>query len=113
VVEIVKKCIALHEQNAPHIIELAKQRVQTGRPIMRPMWYAAPEDAKSYKVGDQFMVGDNLVVAPVVIWGQRERTVYLPLGTWTDPHDKVYTGPAEFMKVPAPLEELLYFRRKI
>jgi len=113
VVEVAKKCIALHEQHASLLIELAKKRVQTGSPIVRPMWYAAPDDSKAYKVADQFMVGDNLVVAPVLVYGQRERAVYLPSGTWIDQHGKSYDGPVEIARVPAPLEELLYFKRKI
>ena len=57
------------------------------------------------------MVGNDILVAPVVELGQREREVFLPSGTWIDQHGKSYTGPS-VVKVLAPLEELPYFKRK-
>lgn len=57
------------------------------------------------------MLGDDLVSAPVLEKGQRERNVYLPTGTWVDQHGKEHKGPIE-IKVAAPLEELPWFKRK-
>jgi len=48
------------------------------------MWYEAAEDVRSYTIADQFMLGPNLVVAPVLEDGVRVRKVFLPDGMWVD-----------------------------
>lgn len=110
-VGLTKACLALHGEHVPTIVELAKRRLSTGAPIIRPLWYLSPDDAKTYAIADQFLLGDDILVAPVLTVGVRERPVYFPAGTWLDQHGKSYTGPAQFT-VSAPLEELPYFKRK-
>lgn len=51
-------------------------------PIARPMWWAAPHNADAHAIADQFMIGDDLVVAPVVHAGCASRDVWLPPGDW-------------------------------
>lgn len=109
-VNLTLKFINLHIEHAPTIVSLAK-KVPSGEPILRPMWYAAPEDSRSYRISDQFMLGQDILVAPVVVEKARERTVYFPPGNWIDQHGKVYSGPV-LSKVLAPLEELPYFKRR-
>ncbi|KAH9396789.1 hypothetical protein TYRP_003087 [Tyrophagus putrescentiae] len=87
-----------------------KRRVATGSPVLRPVWYNYPEEPKAYHIGDQFMLGENILVAPVTVEGQRERPVFIPPGSWVDQHGKTFKGPAE-VKVLAPLEELPYFKK--
>ena len=76
------------------------------------MWYAAPEDKDSFKVADQFMLGDDIIVAPVVEINQRQRSVYLPPGNWVDAHGRVHKGPS-VTRVAANLEDLPIFTRKV
>lgn len=109
-VNLTKKFVDLHVAHAPTLIALAK-KVPHGEPIIRPMWYAAPEDPKSFTIADQFMVGEDLMVAPVVEEKARQRSVYFPPGSWLDQHGKVYSG-SSLATVLAPLEELPYFTRK-
>mgnify|MGYP002649305392 CR=1 FL=1 len=110
-VNISKALLNLHAEHASVMIALAENRLKTGEPIIRPLWYAEPEDARAYRVNDQFLLGEDILVAPVVVRGQRERTVYFPRGTWIDQHGKEYSGQT-IVKVAAPLNELLYFKRK-
>jgi len=112
ILALTRKYLALHAEHADLLIELAKRRIRDGSPIIRPMWYQEPDNPATYEIDDQFMVGEDLVVAPVVEYGQRERDVYLPSGIWVDQHGNDYEGPGEF-KVAAPLEELPYFKRKV
>ena len=79
---------------------------------MRPLWYVSPDDAHTYSIRDQFALGNDLVVAPVLVQGQKERTVYLPQGNWVDQHGQSYSGPKQFT-ILTPLEELAYFKRKM
>lgn len=107
--QLTEKFIKLHLDHSDTIIELAKERIKTGSPLIRPMWYES-DDARAFTIGDQFMLGKSIVVAPVIKEAQRERNVFLPAGNWVDQHGKTFTGPNSF-KVLAPLEELPYFKK--
>lgn len=48
------------------------------------MWWIAPDDKETYNIDSQFMVGDRLMVAPILDPGARQRDIYLPEGTWRD-----------------------------
>ncbi len=110
-VRLVRAFVELHQEHSPTLVALARERLKTGAPVVRPLWYEEPENRATHQVADQFMVGEDLLVAPVLRAGQRERSVVLLAGTWVDQHGTAYTGPAT-IKVKAPLEELPYFRRR-
>ena len=66
-----------------YIYDLAKDVSKNGYPIIRPLWWIAPDDPEAITVNDQFLIGDDVMVAPVIVQGQRKREVYFPEGTWT------------------------------
>ncbi|MBN2290517.1 MAG: alpha-galactosidase, partial [Candidatus Glassbacteria bacterium] len=100
----------LHEQLGDYIYGLALQAAETGRPIARPLFFRNPEDEKTYGISDQFLLGDRLLVAPVLTRGARQRDVYLPAGLWKDFWSgEVYRGARELKAYPAPLEKLPVF----
>jgi alpha-glucosidase len=55
------------------------------------------------------MLGDDILVAPVVVEGAVIRDIYLPQGTWEAPDGTVHEGPLRLVDYPAPLEVLPYF----
>ena len=59
-------------------------------------------------IKDQFMMGDDLLVAPVIEKGAKTRKVVLPPGKWHADDGQVYNGPTE-IEVATPLEMLPYF----
>ena len=60
----------------------------------------------------EFLLGEDLLVAPVVEEGATDRDIYLPVGTWRDENSgKVFKGPTTLRKYPAPLDVLPYFER--
>jgi alpha-D-xyloside xylohydrolase len=78
---------------------------------MRPLFVDFPDDPEAWSVGDEFMLGPDLLVAPILSAGLRERLVYLPPGRWVD----AWTG-AEFMggatiSAAAPLDRIPVFLR--
>ena len=81
---ICKKALRLHERYGDLFIELAKEAVTSGAPIIRPLWWMNPEDSTSLSVDDEFMVGNVLLVAPVLEPRKKSRNVYLPRGRWKD-----------------------------
>jgi alpha-glucosidase (family GH31 glycosyl hydrolase) len=57
-----------------------------GTPVVRPMWYQFPKDNETYTLNEQFMIGESLMVCPVMVQDDTETntaiTVYFPSGTW-------------------------------
>jgi alpha-glucosidase (family GH31 glycosyl hydrolase) len=71
-----------------------------------------PNDDRAFTCDDEFLLGDDILVAPVVTPNQRARNIYLPTGTWRDYWTKqVFTGGAMLKDYPAPLEVLPFFER--
>ena len=64
--------------------ELARGAAGRLTPIARPMWWLDPRDPETFGIDDQFALGDDLIVAPVVEKGARARDVYLTEGAWRD-----------------------------
>ncbi|GAA5214401.1 TIM-barrel domain-containing protein [Corallincola platygyrae] len=79
--EILSHLLRLREQLRPHIHHHLSQINETGRPLMRPLLFDFPHDGNCYALGDQFLFGDCLLVAPVMTQGADHRAVYLPEGT--------------------------------
>ncbi|XP_070532692.1 myogenesis-regulating glycosidase-like [Ptychodera flava] len=85
VFNIAKEMVHVHETVVtPIMLRAASEAVETGTPIIRPLWWIAPDDTNALKSDDQFLVGDDLMVAPVLNKGERERDIYLPPGKWRD-----------------------------
>ena len=99
----------LHQSLADEIIALVEKSEKSGEPIMRPLEYNDPKQGYA-KITDEFMLGENILAAPVVTKGTRERIVYFPEGLWEDESGNRYPGRTEKL-LPAPLEKLLWFKR--
>lgn len=100
----------LHKTYGEVIMALVKEAAVSGEPIVRHMEYAYPH--KGYaKILDQFMLGTDILVAPVLEKGQTSRDVVLPEGTWTYCDGVVYEGGGT-VTVPAPIEVLPYFIKR-
>jgi alpha-glucosidase len=99
----------LHLAMGNHILGLAKEASKTGEPIVKPMALAFP-DGGYEKVNDQFVLGKDVIVAPVVIKGARSRSVVLPAGNWKAEDGQSYRG-GQTVKIDAPLQRLPYFKR--
>lgn len=77
---IIKRYIELRYEIMPYLYTLHYESHESGRPIVRPIFMEFPADDESFDIDDEFMVGDSLLVAPVVERGARKRRVYLPRG---------------------------------
>ena len=107
-----KACVAmaeLHQRLSPEILRLVHDSEKSGEPILRPLEYNDP--GKGYEsITDEFMLGENLLSAPVVTKGTRARDVQFPQGTWTDEDGNLFEG-GKLYHLNAPLDKLLWFRR--
>lgn len=66
----------------PYLYETARQAVTDNMPMMRPLIYSFQEDVNCMEVADEYMLGDKLLVAPLMEPGQRQRELYFPEGDW-------------------------------
>lgn len=82
-VSIYRKYAWLRESLLPYIIATAQKAHHTGVPIMRPMMFEYPDSELLRSCDDQYMFGDDLLIAPMVGPGEH-RDVGLPPGIWTD-----------------------------
>lgn len=90
---ILKNIIELRERLKPYIIKYMDIASRAGSPIMRPMFYDYYEDEICYILEDQYMFGEDILFAPILVQGMTERSVYLPKGDWVNVNDKkVYDG---------------------
>ncbi|XP_067660897.1 myogenesis-regulating glycosidase-like [Haliotis asinina] len=98
----------------PLLKAAAKEAEVTGMPIIRPVWWVAPEDIVAQRVDCEFLVGDSLLVAPVLEKGDRERQVYLPSGSrWKDNlRQKHYDGGQWLENYRVELTEIATFERE-
>ena len=104
-----KKYAILHTALFPYFNTLAHIAAQKGWPVTRHMSLHYPNDPETRQMDYQFMVGDRVMVAPVIERDAREWEVYLPEGEWFHWWSGVaYTGPGKHV-VPAPLGELPMF----
>ncbi|MDI2125851.1 glycoside hydrolase family 31 protein [Yinghuangia seranimata] len=107
--DAVRKAALLHARFAPEILALATESARTGDPVQRPLEWAHPGQGYA-DVHDQFMLGDDLMVAPVVTKGATSRPVAIPPGAWRADDGTAYEGPA-VVEIDAPLTRLPWFRR--
>jgi alpha-glucosidase (family GH31 glycosyl hydrolase) len=103
------KMSKLHEQFGPQILELARAASKTGEPIVKPMELAWPGNGYEL-IKDQFVLGQDIIVAPVVEKGVRSRKVILPKGDWLSEDGQNYKG-GKTIEVAVPLDRLPYFRK--
>jgi alpha-glucosidase/alpha-D-xyloside xylohydrolase len=81
---ICRKYLELRYRLLPYNYTLMREACDTGLPPMRALWLHYPGDAEAVKLGDQYLWGRDLLIAPVVQQGAKERSVYLPSSTWYD-----------------------------
>ena len=81
---IARKYSELRYQLMPYTYTLAREARDRGLPLMRAMWLHYPDDVRARGLGNQFMWGPDLLVAPVFTKGASSRDVYLPKGEWYD-----------------------------
>jgi len=111
--KILEKYIRLRATLKPYIQELAQNVSARGVPTMRPLWWEFPEDKLTVGVDDQYMLGPELLVAPVTEQGSTGRSVYFPAGAiwenYFNTTDIVVGGVRKV--VSAPIETIPVYRR--
>jgi len=107
-----RSTIELRYRFLPYIYSLFHEHERSGATVMRPLWFEFPNDVRTYLIADEYLLGGDLLVAPVVKEGMREREVYFPVGAdWVDwwTGERYEGGKSRVVK--APIETLPVFIR--
>ncbi len=99
----------LHATFGDQIVLIANQSALTGEPMLRSMAYQFGATEYS-QIRDQFMLGDSILVAPVLKKGQFSRPVVVPPGCWKDDQGAEYIGP-QVVTIESPIERLIWMKR--
>lgn len=94
------------ERLLPYFVTLSHLARRTGAPYVRPVWWRSPEDRALRDCEDAFLLGDSLLVAPVLEQGTDRRAVRLPRGRWYDTATgRAHEGPGQVL-LDAPLSRI-------
>jgi len=106
---ICRNMAELHYRMGNEILELAKECAVSGEPMVRNLEYEYP--GKGYEdIRDEFLLGNRILVAPVVHKGHRSREVIFPEGKWQGDDGSTVNGPVT-LKIEVPLERLPWYRK--
>jgi alpha-glucosidase len=105
--EAVKKAVGRRLEFTPLIMKLAHEASLSGEPILKSMEYVFPGQGFEETI-DQFMLGNNILVAPVLTKGNT-RKVKLPEGKWEFSDGKIYKG-GRTIELNVSIDDLPYFK---
>ena len=109
--DVIRKYLKLRYTLLPFLYTTLEHEHRTGVPVFSPLLLNYQDDPNTYNLDDQFMIGDDLLLAPILKPDVTRRLVYLPAGTWYDYWtNKRYTG-GETITVEAPLDVVPMFVR--
>jgi len=104
-----KAAVSLRSKFTPYIMQLAHIAATTGEPILKSMEYEFPGQGFETVI-DQFMLGDKLLVAPMLEKGKEYRNVKFPNGKWKASDGNILKGGKTYQQNVA-LDQLLYFEK--
>ena len=115
-VNITRNVLQLRASMADYIVACAKEATQSGSPIIRPLWWVAPEDPIAQEIYTEFMLGDKYLVAPVLTpmdESNGKHLVYLPKGIWKEEfafkRQIKVTSSGMWIDYTVTIEDLPYF----
>jgi len=109
---ILAEWLRLRYSLIPYLYAEGRRTFDTGAPFMRALFMDFPADAAAATIGDQYMLGSALLVAPVTEQGATSRRVYLPAGAdWYDfwTNQKVTGG--QWITAAAPINRIPVYVR--
>jgi hypothetical protein len=108
-VDLFKTYAQLHTSLFPYFYTLATEATKDGLPIIRHPMLEWPDDPQTYDAEYQYLLGDRILVAPVLKEGARTRNLYLPKGSWVDYWTGEIMEGGRQVEAQAPLERIPIF----
>jgi alpha-glucosidase len=111
VLGLVREAIALRYRLLPYLYAAFVRAAEDGAPVQRPLVFDHQDDPVVRDLDDQYLLGSDLLVAPVVEAGVTARQVYLPKGDWYDWHTGEAVGGARFLTAATPMDRIPIYAR--
>jgi alpha-glucosidase len=111
ILDLVREAIQLRYRLMPYLYATFLRAAETGAPVQRPLVFDYQHDPVVRDIDDEFLLGPDLLVAPVVDVGQTARQVYLPAGSWYDWHTDELVGGGRFLLTPTPMDRIPIYAR--
>jgi alpha-glucosidase len=108
---LVREAISLRYRLMPYLYTAFVQASRTGEPVQRPLVFDYQDDHTVTDLDDQYLLGTDLLVAPVTAPGMTSRQVYLPAGDWYDWHTGEQLGGGRFVVAPTPMDRIPLYAR--
>lgn len=110
--EIISNFMSVRGKLKNYILDNMRIASVKGTPLLRPLLYDFHEDRNVYNIGDEYMFGPNILVAPVIEYLSRKRKVYLPEGSsWTHAYSGIKYEGGTSIEVEAPIDQIPVFYR--
>lgn len=107
---VIRKYVDLHEQYADLVLAAMDNSIANGFPVNPPLWWIDPTNPDLYEVSDEYLLGEWVLVAPIIEEGSTSRDIVFPTGLWQDANTgDVYEGPVTIRDYHAPIDLLPYF----
>jgi len=108
VLPLTREFTHLRERLVPYLEAAARETIATDRPLMRPLFF---DDPQAWDTGVQWMLGADLLVAPVLEPGATSVDVWLPEGSWVDVWSGAPVDGGRRVRVETPIERIPVFAR--
>jgi alpha-glucosidase (family GH31 glycosyl hydrolase) len=111
VIDVTRGFVELRERLLPYLTSEASKAIRAGTSLMRPLYFDYPSDPEVWDHPLQWMLGDDLLVAPVLEPGVRSWDVYLPDGDWVDAFTGLAVEGGQVVSRVVPIDELPVYVR--
>ena len=113
VFKIMKKYYDIRVGMHDYLSSLFKEASENGSPLMRAMFYEFPDDPQCWNLQDQYMLGDKLLVSPILHLNQYSRSVYLPQNAkWKEQRTGTIFDGGQYVDIEAPIDYLPVLERQ-
>lgn len=106
---IAREFLKLRDRLLPYFYNLAQEATETGFPLVRPLFWLDSSDDRLWNIDDAFLLGNQIIVSPIVEENARSRSVFLPRGQWYHFWDHQCFDGEQTIEIKAPLEWIPVF----
>ena len=103
-IDCYKKALNYRAELIPYYYDLFYKGELTGDPVLKPLVYNYQSDENTHELNDEFLIGDNILVSPVLEQGKNKKLVYLPAGNWYNKQDNTFYNGNNYYIIDAPLD---------